>query len=118
MLRLEANCILCCCLGRTKFDRLYFIGTRSSYLALDALKLAVAEAKGRKDVAAYQRAVYSLAVVATGDSDAVIDQEWVDRTLKTVKADTDRLEHELKGYKNNLIKESIRVSIVLNSSML
>lgn len=80
--------------------------------------MAVAEAKGGKDVAAYQRAVYSLAVVAPGDSDAAIDQEWVDRTLKTVKADTERLEHELKGYKNNLIKESIRVSFYLNSNML
>lgn len=28
---------------------------------------------------------------------------------KMVKAETDRLEHELRGYKNNLIKESIRV---------
>ena len=77
---------------------------------MDALKLAIADAKGGKDVGAYQRAVQALAAVAAGDSDASVDTEWVDRTLKTVKADTERLEHELKGYKNNLIKESIRVS--------
>ncbi|KAL1958047.1 hypothetical protein VTO42DRAFT_5259 [Malbranchea cinnamomea] len=95
--------------GRTKFDRLYLIGTCSSYLATDALKMAVAEAKSGKDVKAYEKAVQALAAVAPTDSDAVLDQGWVDRTTKVVKADTERLEHELKGYKNNLIKESIRM---------
>lgn len=51
----------------------------------------------------------ALAEVAPNESEAVLDTEWVDRTQKLVKAETDRLEHELKGYKNNLIKESIRV---------
>lgn len=37
------------------------------------------------------------------------DPSWVDRTNKQIKAESDRLEMELKGYKNNLIKESIRV---------
>ena len=46
---------------------------------------------------------------APHDPDAVLDQRWVDVTKQTVRAETDKLEHELKGYKNNLIKESIRV---------
>ena len=29
-----------------------------------------------------------------------------------MERETDRLENDLKGYKNNLIKESIRVSLV------
>lgn len=51
----------------------------------------------------------ALAEVAPNESESILDTEWVDRTQKLVKAETDRLEHELKGYKNNLIKESIRV---------
>ncbi|PGH16358.1 hypothetical protein AJ80_05208 [Polytolypa hystricis UAMH7299] len=71
--------------------------------------MAVTEAKSGKDVRCYEKAVEALAKAAPQDSEAVLDTEWVDRTLKTVKAETDRLEHELKGYKNNLIKESIRM---------
>jgi COP9 signalosome complex subunit 1 len=40
---------------------------------------------------------------------AVEDATWIATRNKQVKAEADRLEHELKGYKNNLIKESIRV---------
>ena len=39
-----------------------------------------------------------------------MDIPWAERQTKTVKAETDRLEGELRTYKNNLIKESIRVS--------
>jgi len=42
----------------------------------------------------------------------VPDLGWVDTKRKQVKAETERLEHELKTYKNNLIKESIRVSYI------
>jgi hypothetical protein len=38
------------------------------------------------------------------------DPAWMEKKDKQNKAETTRLEHELKGYKNNLIKESIRVS--------
>ena len=42
--------------------------------------------------------------------DVVPDLAWVDKMTRQVTIETDRLEAELKGYKNNLIKESIRVS--------
>jgi COP9 signalosome complex subunit 1 len=71
--------------------------------------MAVAEAKNSKDIRAYVRAVQALAKVAPDEKEAVFDQAWVDEKTRTVKAETERLEHELKGYKNNLIKESIRV---------
>ena len=51
----------------------------------------------------------TLRQIAPEDPDATPDLGWVDRTTKQVKVETDRLEQELKGYKNNLIKESIRV---------
>ncbi|OJJ46079.1 hypothetical protein ASPZODRAFT_152306 [Penicilliopsis zonata CBS 506.65] len=95
--------------GRTKFDRLFLIGTCSTYLSGEALKAAIGEAKAGKDVARYERAVRALGEAAPAEKEAVLDREWVDRMLKTTKAETDRLEHELRGYKNNLIKESIRM---------
>jgi len=66
-----------------------------------------------KDVGRYERAVKALAEVAPNEREAVLDKEWVERTQKVVRAETDRLEHELRGYKNNLIKESIRVRLSL-----
>ncbi|PGG99443.1 hypothetical protein AJ79_08517 [Helicocarpus griseus UAMH5409] len=95
--------------GRTKLARLYVIGTCSTFLSVEALKMAVAEAKLGKDVDLYMSAVEALSRVAPQDPEAKPDTAWVDHTSKVVKAETDRLEHELKGYKNNLIKESIRM---------
>ncbi|EAW15172.1 COP9 signalosome complex subunit 1 [Aspergillus clavatus NRRL 1] len=95
--------------GRTRFNRLYLIGTCSTYLSTEALKAAVAEAKSGKDVVRYQHAVLALAEVAPNEPEATMDTKWVDHMQKVVKAETDRLEHELRGYKNNLIKESIRM---------
>ncbi|KAF7628101.1 hypothetical protein AFLA_003465 [Aspergillus flavus NRRL3357] len=95
--------------GRTKFNRLFLIGTCSTYLSVEALKAAIVEAKSSKDVSRYERAVRALADVAPYEAEATPDKEWIDRTRKVVKAETDRLEHELRGYKNNLIKESIRM---------
>ena len=57
----------------------------------------------------YEQAVSALAEAAHGDVDAIPDTAWTERTRKRVKAETDKMEMELKGYKNNLIKESIRV---------
>ena len=85
------------------------IGTSSTHLGLDALKLAIVEAKQGKDVQNYEKAVSALQELAPEDPDAVPKQDWVDTVKKQVKADTDKMEAELKGYKNNLIKESIRV---------
>jgi COP9 signalosome complex subunit 1 len=74
------------------------------------LKAAVNEAKKGNDVSRYDAAVEALQEVAPDDPDAKLDMNWMEATTKQVKAETDRLEFELKGYKNNLIKESIRVS--------
>lgn len=100
----------CGAVGKTRFDRLLLIGTSSTYLYIEALKAAIAEAKLGKDAGRYDVAVSILQESAPGDPDAIPDLGWIERTTKQVKAETDRLELELKGYKNNLIKESIRVS--------
>ncbi|KAK1768481.1 26S proteasome subunit RPN7-domain-containing protein [Phialemonium atrogriseum] len=95
--------------GRTRFDRLFLIGRTSQTLCVDALKAAVAEAKRGRDVRRYQAAVESLHMAAPSEPEAVFDQQWIDHTEMSNRADTHRLEAELKGYKNNLIKESIRM---------
>ena len=95
--------------GRTRYSRLRLIGTSSTYLCLEALKSAVIEAKKGKDVGRYEIAVSTLAEAAPGDSYATLDTAWVERTKHAVKVETDKIELELRGYKNNLIKESIRV---------
>ena len=51
----------------------------------------------------------ALAEVAPMETEAQLDTKWIEHMQKVIKAETDRLEHELRGYKNNLIKESIRV---------
>lgn len=57
----------------------------------------------------YEKAVRALAEVAPGDPDASLDTAWLQNVQRNAGTQSDRLEHELRGYKNNLIKESIRV---------
>lgn len=96
-------------LGRTRYDRLFLIGISSTHLCHEALKAAVSEAKRGKDVGRYENAVAALHEIAPDSPEAKLDTAWMDRVNKMVKTETDKLEQELKGYKNNLIKESIRV---------
>ena len=85
------------------------IGVSSTYLCVEALKAAIKEAKDGYDVGRYEQATATLQEIVPNDPDASVDAAWVNRMKKVVKAETDRMELELKGYKNNLIKESIRV---------
>lgn len=52
-----------------------------------------------------------LHAAAPSEPEAVLDKSWISHTESSNKAYTNRLEAELKVYKNNLIKESIRVCI-------
>ena len=96
--------------GKTRVFRLIHIGKTSAYLQVDALKAAVTEAKAGQDVTLYEDAVSLLKQIASSEPEATLDVKWVDKTSREVKAETTRLEAELKGYKNNLIKERISVS--------
>lgn len=79
-------------------------------LRVDALKAAVVEAKSGSDVTRYKDALQLLRSVAPEEPEAQRDEEWIERTEMANRTETARLETELKGYRNNLIKESIRVS--------
>ncbi|KAH0432399.1 cop9 signalosome subunit 1 [Colletotrichum camelliae] len=94
---------------RTRFERLFLIGRTCVPLCVDALKAAVAEAKQGQDVQRYREAFEHIHIAAPSEPEAVFDQEWVDNTDRANKAKTHNLENELKGYKMNLIKESIRM---------
>ncbi|KAI5304288.1 hypothetical protein KEM56_006659 [Ascosphaera pollenicola] len=97
--------------GRTRLHRLYFIGTRSKFLATEALRLAVKEAKSGRDVEAYRKATEALSRVS-GEEDvktSAVDMRWIEKTTRQNELEAERLESELRGYKNNLIKESIRM---------
>ncbi|KAI9886184.1 MAG: hypothetical protein M1823_002036 [Watsoniomyces obsoletus] len=95
--------------GRTRYARLRLISCCSTVLAHEASKAAVIEAKQGRDVARYQQAVQRLQTVAPNDPEARLDEEWIENTTKAVNSATERMGMELKGYKNNLIKESIRM---------
>jgi len=57
----------------------------------------------------YQAVTKALYQIVPDDPDATLDSAWISKTQAEVNKETARLEAELKGYKNNLIKESIRV---------
>jgi COP9 signalosome complex subunit 1 len=79
-------------------------------LAVEALKAAVAEAKSGNDIERYEAAVSALRQqLKPGDLDGALDLAWMENKDKQNRTESARLEAELKGYKNNLIKESIRV---------
>ncbi|KAI9825430.1 MAG: hypothetical protein M1832_001160 [Thelocarpon impressellum] len=95
--------------GRTRLDRLLLIARSSPVLAVDALKAAHIEAKHGKDINRYIDVIDTFQHIAPEEPDSRPDTTWMDRITKQVKVETERLEFELKGYKNNLIKESIRM---------
>jgi len=86
--------------GRLRIDRLLAIGRSNSHLAPDALRLAINEVKRSSNAEEYAKLANQL---------AAIDTNWVSATTRRSMMETERLEAELKQYKNNLIKESIRV---------
>jgi COP9 signalosome complex subunit 1 len=69
----------------------------------------VREAKTGKDVRRYIEAQTHLETIGPEEPEAIRDKSWIERTEKQNLAEAKRLEEELKGYKNNLVKESIRV---------
>jgi COP9 signalosome complex subunit 1 len=75
----------------------------------EALQLAASEAKQGKDTELYSRVVETWQAIDWTNSNARKDENWILKTTRENKAESVRLESELKGYKNNLIKESIRV---------
>lgn len=97
--------------GRTVLRRLYFIACCSPALRDEATRLVIRESKKGRDV----RSLYNAIDLAKKNThlksdQSLLDTSWGVMQEKQNASETARLENELKGYKNNLIKESIRVS--------
>ncbi|KAF8938159.1 cop9 signalosome complex subunit [Dissophora ornata] len=106
--------------GHTKVNRLEFIADRCPSLQIDALKLAITELKNTStlNISRYVSLVKKLneaikfGAPGSGNvsSDLLnVDKAWADSQLQKAKQQTDLLEGELKNYKRNSIKESIRM---------
>lgn len=102
--------------GFTRLLRLQMIAMTSPSLSKEAFRLALAEIKasaaknkGCADVNFYLTLVEAFHKLAPSDPLANIDSDWMEEVSGKSQRKTDQLEKELKAYKNNLIKESIRV---------
>jgi COP9 signalosome complex subunit 1 len=95
--------------GQVRLDRLVSIFHSDSAFSMPALHLAITEARAGVNVENYVSLVGMLQSVAPDDPLATVDEAWVEATTRKAQGETARLDQELKQYKNNLIKESIRV---------
>jgi COP9 signalosome complex subunit 1 len=95
--------------GATRLARLHHIGQTSTFLAVDAYQLAISSAKQGKNVGLYRELVGDYSRIRPHDPLAALDIEWAEKKQRELKDEGEKLEHELRSYKNNLIKESIRV---------
>ena len=97
--------------GHTRINRLLFIADVCPPLRIEALKLALDDLKKGSDVEKYSEALNKLNEALSIQRLPFYppDTEWIETTKKFRVADSIRLEGELKTYKNNLIKESIRM---------
>lgn len=64
-----------------------------------------------RDVQTYRDAYELLRLLGPDEPEAKYDNVWANETDKANRAETHHLEAELKKYKNNLVKESIRVGL-------
>jgi COP9 signalosome complex subunit 1 len=102
-------------------DRLVFIARRCPLLAVDAYRLALNELRANSMAhQRYSEIVKELNEVLAGDKCTPLqpDLQWVETTQKRARALQERLDLELKNYKSNLIKESIRVNLLLSPFLL
>ena len=98
--------------GHGQIHRLRFIALKSTTYAVEALRLVVRLIKETTlNVGLYQEAVTHLLQQNPTLPEATLDQAWMDHAIRSSKLTVEKLEAELKNYKNNLIKESIRVCL-------
>ena len=88
--------------------RLAHVSTHCPPLARQSLTLAIAAAKKGKDVQLYSR-LHDIASRLGFAHLAQADMKWMRQQEEANRRELTRLEGELKGYKNNLIRESIRM---------
>jgi len=88
-------------------------------IAVDAVQLCVQYIHQSRDPSLYQTLLQTYEQVASYPDASLpnvmdlaqLDTKWADETMTKNQADRVKLEVELKTYSNNMIKESIRVSL-------
>ncbi|KAJ3020784.1 COP9 signalosome complex subunit 1 [Thoreauomyces humboldtii] len=97
--------------GHTKVDRLVFIAERCPPLSIEAYRLALVEIRTDLNVGQYGKVLGKLNAALRDRNQLVepVDEKWVSDSKHIYKERLERLERELKEYKVNLIKESIRM---------
>lgn len=107
--------IKCLILGNALIKRILFIAEKSSFLRLEAYKAAIQEITATTgNVELYQTTVQKLnqELETRGMPSVDLDLNWISTTSQANMEKAERLESELTNYKNNLIKESIRVRLI------
>jgi COP9 signalosome complex subunit 1 len=98
---------------RSAIKRLQFIAGSCPSLAPQALAKALDYTLEGKDTTLYQNVFAQYNSVANPQEIKDLDAEWVEKTSNKAQTEKDKLEVELKMYTGNMIKESIRVSLVV-----
>ncbi|KAL1920755.1 uncharacterized protein VTP21DRAFT_11390 [Calcarisporiella thermophila] len=96
--------------GHTKIDRLIFIAERCPPLRIDAYSLALKEIKETTyDVQKYTQTLQRLNEARGVETESAEIKSWAETTQRRANQLTEKLEQELRTYKNNSIRESIRM---------
>jgi COP9 signalosome complex subunit 1 len=97
--------------GHTKIARLLFVTEHCKSLEADSLKLAIDLLKKTTNTLLYKNVTEKVGM--TLGSGYAIDQSWIDGTEKKAIQQQEKLEADLNQFRTNLIKESIRVFLLL-----
>ncbi|KAJ3248523.1 cop9 signalosome complex subunit [Chytriomyces hyalinus] len=95
--------------GFTRVARLEFIASIFPSASKEALQLAINDVRSHTlDTVKFQSLVQKLSELGVY-SDPAADQMWVENAAKLAREKLEKLDAQLKNYKSNLIKESIRM---------
>ncbi|KAJ1344240.1 hypothetical protein BSLG_001380 [Batrachochytrium salamandrivorans] len=101
----------------TRIDRLAFIAERCPSLQIDALKMAAKELLLTSNFEKYNGVMFKLNdfLYAHQLDPIAPDDKWIEQTKLASQKKTDHLEYELRAYRANSIKESIRTCMSLGT---
>lgn len=98
--------------GFMRIKRLLFIAEHAPPLRIDAYRMALGFVKKTLNVAQYQyvheKLVESLRQANMPSDGVVLDVSWIEQTTKHAETLLEKLDADLKNFKSNAIKESIR----------
>lgn len=100
-------------IDRTAIHRLLYILEFCPTLTKPAFQLAEQRIKAGRDPSFYQTALNLYNVnLPEGAEREEVDAAWLEKIMAQNTSERNKLEVELKTYTSNMIKESIRVSIM------